>query len=113
MLLNALRGREGVTRVTFIFLPVSDKQSWPLRARLCGAVNLPEGSQRVGAQEVVEADVLVSCDVDHLERRLNVQKKNSIGVQLSVSQLVGRNPPKKKLCGEFPLFYFNFSLKGY
>lgn len=38
-------------------------------------VNLPEGSQRVGTQEVVEADVLVSSDVDHLERRFGVRGK--------------------------------------
>lgn len=38
-------------------------------------MNLPEGSQRVGAQEVVEADVLVSSDVDHLERRFGVRGK--------------------------------------
>lgn len=40
-------------------------------------VNLPEGSQRVGAQEVVEADVLVSSDVDHLEQRFYIKGRGA------------------------------------
>lgn len=57
-------------------------------------MNVPEGSQRVGAQEVVEADVLVSSDVDHLERRCGV---SGGGWTQSVSLLeghglVGRRP---------------------
>lgn len=41
-------------------------------------VNLPEGSQRVGAQEVVEADVLVSSDVHHLGKKKNHNYTNTI-----------------------------------
>lgn len=43
----------------------------------CNTQDTPQSSQRVGAQEVVVANVLVSCDIDHLRTREEVFLKTS------------------------------------
>lgn len=77
-----------VTRVTFIFSLMS-RAGQGRAGRWGQRVNLPEGSQRVRAQEVVEADVLVSSDVDHLEKKGFTSEEKPQEVWLSVSPLEG------------------------
>lgn len=50
----------------------------------------PESSQRVGAQEVVEADVLVSCHVDHLDN------------EVAFSGTRNKTPPRNRMVTAVP-----------